>query len=331
MKLHGVMGVFFVLLSLNLQAGICHGHFANPITDVCWSCLFPLSIGSGKVVSSGNPDTPNPGLPVCACGAPVPRIGISLGYWEPIALVDVTRLPFCMVNVAGSQFNTGASYPMGSQQSHQGGLDSSFYEAHWYTFPLMTWLHLLTNVGCLELDDFGILYLTELDPTWHDDELAFILNPEAILFANPIAQAACAADSIAATTGNGPINALFWCAGSQGSMYPLSGRVQEHVGGVQASTLLTERMAYQLHRKWLLWDSAGVDGPALCMQHPTPILPKNRYRYQMTYPVPSVARGVLGCRPLGAGTFTWEAGHERPVKGEDFGYLVWRKRNCCVL
>jgi len=47
------------------------------------------------------------------------------------------------------------------------------------------------------------------------------------------------AHSIAASA-HLPLDALFWCAGSQGSMYPLTGHVQEHVGGVQASTLLTK-------------------------------------------------------------------------------------------
>ena len=25
--------------------GKCTGSFVNPITDICWSCLFPISIG----------------------------------------------------------------------------------------------------------------------------------------------------------------------------------------------------------------------------------------------------------------------------------------------
>ncbi|WP_234000704.1 TraU family protein, partial [Erythrobacter sp. HI0019] len=25
--------------------GRCTGSFVNPITDICWSCLFPISIG----------------------------------------------------------------------------------------------------------------------------------------------------------------------------------------------------------------------------------------------------------------------------------------------
>ncbi|MGS3787458.1 type-F conjugative transfer system pilin acetylase TraX [Escherichia coli] len=31
----------------------CEGRFVNPITDICWSCIFPLSLGSIKV-SQGN-------------------------------------------------------------------------------------------------------------------------------------------------------------------------------------------------------------------------------------------------------------------------------------
>ncbi len=32
----------------------CEGRFVNPITDICWSCIFPLSLGSIKV-SQGSP------------------------------------------------------------------------------------------------------------------------------------------------------------------------------------------------------------------------------------------------------------------------------------
>ena len=27
------------------QAGVCTGEFVNPITDICWDCIFPISIG----------------------------------------------------------------------------------------------------------------------------------------------------------------------------------------------------------------------------------------------------------------------------------------------
>jgi conjugal transfer pilus assembly protein TraU len=304
----------------------CHGRFIDPISDVCWSCLFPLSLGDLELYSGDHPDTKNPKNPFCLCSGTPPKPGIALGYWEPIALVDVTRHPFCLVNLNGVELNLG-NYGEGRVNTNDPNQNDSFYHVHWYIFPLIHWLNLLGDVLCLETAEFDIAYLTELDPTWNDDELTFILNPEAILFAHPITQLACAADAIAATK-NLPLDFLFWCAGAQGSMYPLNGSVQEHVGGVQASTLLAERMTYKLHREGLLWDS-GIKDDQLCSQHLNFILPKSRYRYQMTAPLPT-AKEPKGCNPFGHSTAVWGAKHEYPYQGEDFGYLIWRKRNCCA-
>lgn len=310
--------------SANAFAGKCHGSFVNPITDICWSCIFPITIGDRKIVSSKVKDnSDNPSSLVCACLQSTPkRIGLTLGFWEPITLVDITRTPYCLVNLGGIELNVG-NVGMGSQsQTHE-----SFYYVHWYRYPLLYWLNLLLDAVCLEGGDLDIAYLTELDPTWHDDALSFILNPEAILFGNPIAQFACSADSVASFT-HGPIDKLFWCAGSQGSMYPLSGITQEHIGGVQASLLLAERMAFKMHRERLAVDSVGENAPAICETKHSYFLPKSRYRYQMVNPVPTTGSG--GCYPFGSTTTVWEGGHEYPIKGEDFGYLIWRKRNCCL-
>lgn len=312
---------------------LCNGSFINPITDVCWSCLFPMSIGSMSVFGEDVPDTSNPTTPICTClVGSLRRIGITIGYWEPMALVDVTRHPYCMVNLGGIQLSKGEEIRTGNVESAVSDHNNSFYYVHWYIYPLIYWLSILTDALCLDKADFDVAYLTELDPTWHDDELAFILNPEAAVFANPISQAACAADAVQSAIGL-PIDYLFWCAGSHGTMYPLDGHIQEHVGGVEASTLMTERMTYKMHREALLWDSTGdISGPLderICHQYPAPIIPKSRYRYQMVNPIPTTGSG--GCFPFGHTTAIWGAGHEYPYQGEDFGYLIWRKRNCCAL
>ncbi len=327
-----ILGALLFGITLSTaSANFCHGKFANPITDVCWSCLFPISIGNIGVITGSQPDTSNPSSPICVCPM-VPmgaRVGISTGFWEPMALVDITTHPYCMVNLGGVQLmqsGLGRSGEIDTSDPTQGG---SFYYVHWYKFPLLYWLNILTDALCVESGDLDIAYLTELDPTWNDDELTFLLNPEAAVFGNLIAQAACSADSLATLAGL-PIDSLFWCAGAQGSMYPLNGRVQEHVGGVQASTLLTERMTYKMHREGLLWDSVGQNSPALCHQYPTPIMPKSRYRYQMINPIPTAKGGEDGCHAFGHTTSIWGALHEYPYAGEDFGYLVWRKRNCCA-
>lgn len=305
----------------------CHGQLVNPITDVCWSCLLPISIGSIGIFHGDEPDTDNPSLPLCLCPAlPLPRLGITVGFWEPIALVDVTRNPFCLVNLSGIKLYLGdfGDGEVDTVTPEQGG---SFYYVHWYKYPLIAWLSIITDALCFEKADFDIAYLTELDPSWNNDEGGFLASPEAILFANDIAQIACAADSVAAFKGL-PIDKLFWCAGSQGVMYPLNGFVQEHVGGVQASALMAERMAYKIHRTGILLKDSSAD--SICGEYYSVILPKSRYRYQMTNPIPASSEPI-GCKPFGHTTADWGVNHEYPFSGEDFGYLIWRKRNCCVL
>ncbi len=310
---------------------LCRGNFPNVIKDVCWSCLFPISIGSTQVAKGDNPDTKNPVNPVCTCPmAPAGvRVGVTMGFWEPLALVDVTRHEYCMVNLGGVQLAKGKFGASGDVETQNPEDGESFYYVHWYKYPLLYLLNLLTDAGCVESGNMDIAMMTELDPSWHDDELNYLINPEAIAFGNLISQSACAADSIAALKGL-PLDFLFWCAGSQGSMYPLTGVVQAHIGGVQASTLLTERMAFKLHREGLLMDSYGMESPAICYLSPSLIIPKSHYRYQMVNPIPTATGGENGCHPFGHSTTVWGAGHEYPVSGEDFGYLVWRKRNCCA-
>lgn len=301
----------------------CVGRFVNPISDICWSCIFPITI-AGVSVMKGE-DTPNPKKPVCFCKDP-PRAGIPISFWEPVRLVDVTRTPYCMVNLGGITMgpNTGVRGRGSVGRGVEGGMKQSFYQVHWYIYPLIYWLELLTDFVCMEKSQFDVAYLTELDPLWNDDETAFILNPEAALFGNVIAQAACAADCLMASAGFGQ-EALFWCVGCQGSMYPFTGSISAHSNGVQASLLLTARFIAKLHREGLAWGYIGLKG--LCGKYPMPIIRKNQYKTQMTYPIPSTHDG---CHPIGRTELIWGAGRQFPYKGEDFGYLIWRKRNCCL-
>lgn len=307
-------------------ASNCTGHFVNPITDICWHCLFPLSIGGGTIVHGDNPDTSNPVSPVQICPMKVGwRLGMALGYWEPFATTDVTRAPYCLVNLGGLQVSISGSQHDGSSESSASGTNGSFYQVHWYKYPLIVWLNIITSVGCLQTGDYDIGYLTELDPTWDDDELGFLISPEDALFANPVSQLACAADAMAAVKGSAK-NSLFWCMGSQGPSYPLTGNISAEYSPLQNSVLLSERLDYKLHRMGLLKDSNGHDG-AVCHEHYTPIIPKNRYRYQMVNP----RADAKSCHPFGHTTVSWQQGRLKPDDKGNFGYLIWRKRNCVFL
>ncbi len=301
----------------------CQGKFFNPITDVCWSCAFPMKIGGATVMDFGQEDFDS-GIsnPLCACYTP-PKVGLSISFYEPARVVEAVRKPYCFPALGGITIDPGISAPAHVQK--RGG--KSFYQAHFYISPLFFWLEVVLDNPCLEQGVFDLAYFTELDPLWADSELTFILNPDAILFANPLAQAACAADCVAATTGF-PSNQLFWCAGCQGSMYPLDGWVGNHVGAVQASTLIAQRLTNKMHRELLIWGAHGKSGQ--CGYYPIPLMDKRAYKTQMIYPIPNTKKeDGRCCSPMGRTTVISGAGKEFPYKGEDFAYMLFRKRDCC--
>jgi len=314
--------LLLVLNSFAFGAG-CTGHFVNPM-NVCWKCLFPLTIGNSAVARSKElQDTPNPANPIGICGN---RVGLNIGFWEPFSLVDVTDTPYCLVNLGGHKLNLGVKQGRGGKRYDGLGSSHAFYHVHWYKYPIISWLHLILSAGCMEAGDFDVAYMTELDPTWHNSSMSFVLNPEAILFSNPIAQASCAADSISSSTAKMPLDALYWCAGSQGSMYPLDGHINAPISPAQSALLLTERMNFKLHRELLIADSTPING-TVCQAYPYPILPKSRYRYELVNQV----QDSRHCYPFGYTTLGWEAGKIKPNMPQQYGFLLWRKRNCTYL
>ena len=158
------LAAFFWAVPASSQS--CTGRFVNPITDVCWECLFPISIGPVRIGgAAGAPDTPNPSSPICYCGSPIPRIGLALGVWEPARLVDVTRAPWCFPNLGGLTIDPGLPAARGRTGSSGGdGAAGSVWHAHYYVYPLLSWIGALLDLGCLEGGSLDIAWMSELDP-----------------------------------------------------------------------------------------------------------------------------------------------------------------------
>ncbi|VEN47771.1 unnamed protein product [Callosobruchus maculatus] len=70
---------------------------------------------------------------------PVARIGLAIGYWEPMAMTDVARSPGCMVNLGGFTINLG-KMGMGTARKDDKQVSGAFYHVHWYKYPLTYWL-----------------------------------------------------------------------------------------------------------------------------------------------------------------------------------------------
>jgi len=322
-----LLGALALLVcSQNANASLdCQGKFPNLVTDICWSCAFPMIFGGGAIsVSTGQEDTPNVGgSPVCVCGL---NFGVKFSFWEPVRHVDVVRKPFCLSAMGGVELNPGFNAPHGAQTKKDHSGTSSFYQAHWYIDPVMVLIGAVLDSPCLEQNVFDLVYMTEFDPLWNDDELTAILNPDSFLFGNLVSKLACGVDCVASTIGFGR-NELFWCAGCQGPMYPLNGNVAAHIGGVQASSLIVSRLIAKMHREGLMWAASGDAG--LCGYYPQMLMDKTNYKYQMHFPVAQNKIDGKCCQPLGRSTILWGAGKEIPGAGEDFAYMIFRKRSCC--
>jgi len=334
------MSRFFLLALLSLtafcppdaRAALKSGQFVNPITDVAWQEIFPVKIAGITIAgASGNYDTPDPAsYPVCACPAPPPifyRIGIPVSFWEPARMIETVATPYYFPSL-GLGLNLGLSkgFLSGGNHSLDDALpdQATFAQAHYLLFPVWSMLELLTDFVCVEHSGFDVAYITELDPLWQDDELAFIIQPEALLFANPFAQMACVADSVAVNAGR-PLESLFWCVGSGGSAYPMTGHVDDD-NIIQANSTIAARLIYKLARQMLICDT-GLD---LCGCTPTPVWYKPNYKLHAMRP--AVRKKAW---PIGKSAFFYGANLNPPYRsgkgpGDEFLWMVFRKRACCA-
>lgn len=312
----------------------CNGKFANPVTDYCWSCVFPIKIAGVSLFNQGQEDKPSNTDVVCTCAGPSGtivdgKIGISTSFWEPITMVDVVRKPFCLAGLGGIDLGNVIDAPSHGSSSVDGGAVSreAFYQVHWYVNPILYWLEVLLDNDCLERSPFDLAYMTELDPMWNDDEMTMLINPDIFLYANPVAQLACSADCITASAGfSNPLT--YWCAGCQGSLFPMSGQVSHHLGLIDSSSLLLQRFTAKAHRELMVWGATGSD--AMCYKYPKYMMDKTDYKYSMLFPAPQRKSNGKCCQPYGRTTALWGAGMSFPFYGEDAVYQVFRKRDCCA-
>ena len=325
--------IFFVILSLlSFVSGegmaACHGRVPNPVTDVCWQCLFPLTVGTNSLGTTGiAPDVKTDAPAFCACTTNGNvTVGLNIGFWEPIRTIEIVREPFCFPTLGGTKITNATFAPSHGRTPNpkKRGHRTSFYQVHWFHTPWLYLLEILLDTKCLEQSPWDLAYMTELDPLWDDSQATYLLNPDVALFSNAVALGACAVDCVAATLTTA-MDELYWCGGCAGSLFPLTGWVNAHITPMQAWSLLTQRFTLKLHREGVQWAQYGKDGQ--CGPRLEWVMAKSVYRTQMQYP----SRETQGacCHPFGASTAIDAIGKTPPIYGEDGAFLVWRRRDCC--
>ncbi|RIY35873.1 TraU family protein [Psittacicella gerlachiana] len=297
---------------------------AKLLTDICWDCLFPIKIAGASITGrEQREDIPAGAVssPGCACRqkADLPRVGYTLGFWQPVRLVELVRTPGCMLSLNGTKTSIGRKQQLGTRGSQELGQGISFYHYHLYSFPLLQILGLFNRDLCFsnEFSSIDILYASEIDPSWNYPEIAQLVFPETQLFSNRASVATCSADTLA-NLGQRTSNGLFWCAGTWGTLYPLSGFEVSVGSGARITSLLATRALASSHRRGFEPQTMGKE--SLCRLQPSFKFVPEQYRFSMLYPMPQNSK-----HPIGKSPFLWG----EASGAEDAVYVIWRWRDCC--
>jgi len=292
---------------------------------VNWGSIFPISIAGIEIAGSRDAVMTVPPIssPICVCPMPPPlffRIGLTISFWEPARYIETVKDAWCIPSLGVGLDSTSGATLDGVNKLDAGNSEFTFAQAHYFIFPVWAMLGLMVDSVCVESEGFDIAYMTELDPLWQNDGLSAIINPEAVLFGNPVAQFACMADSVSAAAG-AALSPLFWCMGSWGSAYPLTGSTTMSAY-TQANAGIAARMLYKLSRELLVCDTnINVCG---CM--PTPIWVKHNYKMHVSKPVKDYS-----AHPIGRSGLMWDWLKNPPTgKGDNYVWMLYRMRGCCA-
>ncbi len=312
------------ILPVTAHAGqACRASFINPVTDIRWDAMFPVEIAGIEIKGPSNlpdPDKINAIICLCRRGNNV-VLGVTVSYWNPSRIIETTKVPYCFSTIGGVEIQSPE--PGTKQGSVNTNTPYTKQNAHWYVFPVWHIFDLFVDVPCVPTEGFDLAYITEIDPMWNNDLVGFLLNPEALLFGNPVAQLACIADSVSATAWK-PLDPLFWCMGSWGSSYPLTGGISE-ANYIKANAGLAARMVYKMNREALHWDTA-VD---YCGAVITPIWIKSHYKMHVLKPVRSEPMFI------GRPSIIWETGKNPPFgtsqnAPDNFSWMLFQRVKCCL-
>lgn len=305
----------------------------------------------------------------CACSDNwgIPEFGLTAAFFEPARLIELVKTPYCSPTLGGIKINpdswalSGGKHGRSFNQRVGGVSQLAFYNHHYFAFPLMEMLNIVGAPSCVTDGriDLSLIGISELNPLWNDEEMAFYLNPEAALYSNPVGQLACIGDCVTSNFGV-PNEDLFWCAGCWGSLTPHSGYFDTDFSQSQGTSLLTVRTLSMLFRTGLETKTYGdnMTGGS-CKAQYYPIIPKTQYKMNMLYPVseskntlevvstPAPTETAEGkeynqndllppnsgkncCHPLGKSTIlTGNESRNIPSK-EDSIYMLFRYKDCCI-
>lgn len=322
--------VLLVSVSAHAGAGVgCQGKFYNPVTDTDWNMGFPITVAGANITSGNNPPLMHEKA-VCTCPTAYGNTpGFGMTYWQPNYLAEVQRTGGCFSSLGGQELFP--SYQMESSgqgitgDMNKGDPGNVFMNVHWYKYPIFAVLDLFNGLACRSVGGFALADMTELEKDWNDGSWAALTNPVGILFANPIGQMSCIPDAIASSLGY-PLDTEFWCGGTTGVVYPLSGEQQASNG--PPDTNMHALYKYMLRDTQVGLLLATIGPWSTCHPIYLPVWLKSQYRIDPVGPVPYKGSPIV----VGESPFEWNSSPPLNTPTDTSNnYVIWIGTQCCVM
>jgi conjugal transfer pilus assembly protein TraU len=309
---------------------------AGLIDKVCWSCVFPIVLFGVPTGGGTRPDNANQNM-ACSCNLGSTGIstpGFSAGLRSVGRLMEVVRDPHCSPGMGGIKLLRPSLLKGQAKKEISGSGEAKVYKnVNSWSFPLLYMIEAVLDKNCTgDATTMNLIGLSSVSPTWSNDELAFHLNPESIIFSNPAMMFFALADGAMINAapdmwGNSAErDTWFWTIGSwSGSLYPLTGEIPHSTSSPRESALVTARSLALSHRLGQSRLTMGSDN--MCGGSIYPMIPKSQYKISQIYP--QAQSTAPCCMQMGETSFKWN--EWRTIPGfEDYLFVIFRWTDCCV-
>ena len=261
-------------------------------------------------------------VPPYVCPKPTPPfVGVSVGYWEPVLIIETVKRPGDTVIPGMSTLTssalqsasqglmssvTGAAVPMSSGSSRNSDdTNTQMNEVHIYGFPWEEAFNAIQTTQCpfsTELNNTGPIYFSEMDAEEWRLGLLESMNPKSVLSAalGPICSQAGAFSS--------DLCMSYW-----GPTYPRRGYMthQSEVVGSAADSFRAASIAGIVPQT-----PHVVVRPLLWQPNP------QTDKLQEIYPNPGM------CMNIGENPLLWESG-KTSLTGK-YVWIYWKRKTCCL-
>jgi len=275
-------------------------------------------------------------LDICYCSenSPTPT-GVKASLAEPIALIDVTPIPWSFPSWGFKLSKSGPKQKVGNARGN-----GAFRYTHITRYPLFAGLNFMSDgVLCFDSGNFDLGAASEIKP-WRNSDYLSALTPTAMLksfFGNIVAELALGAiDCPSTTILDNPNNSFYYgfaCAGPNGSNSNFTPGKDPMMEAHRLAGLEVEESSVGMSTLWLPKTSNAsftftpenvTLTDSMCRETMPYATVKSQYWLQQVYP-------VVG-NPVRIGTFgpVWSNFKTPQYSGDEIVFALWRQRDFCM-